>query len=228
MTEAAATDSAKPADRARPGLTDRLPSLDAYRGLDRPMLVGRLRLGLERVDPRAFELDPDAADQWFDRAEGAGEWSCRGLLAHLLDAELVYSYRIRRVLAEDGPVLENFDEHAFLASPLYGKPRPDGSQIRTPLGAMAASIHALRQTLGATLYQLADHEWDRHAMHPVTGPETLDGLVRMHTWHLDHHVVYLNAKVERMLGPRPAGGACVEGGCGGGCACVGEQSQAEA
>ncbi|MEM1185677.1 MAG: DinB family protein [Planctomycetota bacterium] len=200
-----------------------LPDLDAIRGLDRQTLVGRLRLGVERFDPRVLQLMPEQSDRVWDSAEGVGEWSCRALLAHLMDAELVYGYRIRRTMAEDGPVLENFDEHAFLASPLYGAARPDGSRIATPMGAMAASIHALRQTLGAVLYQIEPDEWERRAMHPTSGPVTVHDLVAMHTWHVEHHAAFLNAKAERLLGPKPEGDACVPGGCGEGCGCVGNQ-----
>ena len=208
-----------------------LPDLDEIRTLDTMMLVARLRLGLERVDPRAFEMEPESADRPWDPADGVGTWSCRALLAHLLDAELVYNYRIRRTLAEDGPVLENFDEHAFLASPLYGGARENGSSVRTPMGAMAASIHALRQTLGATLYQLDDADWDRRAMHPDRGPVTVLDLVRLHTWHVEHHAAFLNAKVAKLLGPRPKGGcgdAAANGGCGEGCGCVGAGAGTEA
>jgi len=208
---------------------------EAFAALDRPTLVGRLRLGVELLDPRLFQMEPEGLDRVWDPAEGVGTWSCRALVAHLMDAELVYGYRIRRTLAEDGPVLENFDEHAFIASPLYGAPRPDGSAIVTPMGAMAASIHALRMTLGAVLYQLDDDEWDRRAMHPLDGPVTVHDLVVTHAWHLEHHAVYANAKVEKLLGPLPEGwaegaqngAACSPGGCGAGCGCVGPADDTE-
>ncbi|MEM7754577.1 MAG: DinB family protein [Planctomycetota bacterium] len=208
-----------------------LPDLDEVRSLDRMMLVARLRMGLERIDPRIFEMEPESLDRPWDAADGVGTMSCRALLAHLMDAELVYSYRIRRTLAEDGPVLDNFDEHAFMASPMYGVPKADGANVRVPMGAMAASIHALRQTLGALLYQIDETDWDRRAMHPERGPVTVHELVCTHTWHVYHHAVFLNAKAEKLLGPRPKGGGCGDaaqnGGCGSGCGCVGAGSDAE-
>lgn len=205
-----------------------LPNLEAFKSLDTANLIGRLRFGIEHFDPRVFDLGHEELDRAWLPDAGVGRWSCRALLAHLMDAELVYAYRIRRVLAEDGPVFENFDEDAFLDSPLYGMTprRADDlageTLIRTPPGAMAATIHTIRQMTGATLYQVDDTEWARAGVHPVAGAVSLKDLVAMHAWHLEHHGAYLNAKVERLLGPRPPEEACVPGGCGQGCACVGE------
>jgi hypothetical protein len=207
-----------------------LPSLDQVRGLDPVTLIGRLRLGIETFDPRVFDLSHSDLDRAWLPDAGVGRWSCRALLAHLMDCELVYSYRIRRVLAEDGPVFENFDEDAFVDSPLYGMRGRDPADtrgdtaVRTPPGAMAAAIHTLRQMTGAVLYQLDPAEWERTGMHPTEGPMTLRELVSLHTWHLEHHAAFMNAKIERMLGPRPPEEACAEagqpGGCGAGCACA--------
>ena len=47
---------------------------------------------------------------------GPGAWSVAELSAHLLDSDLVFSDRMKRVLAEDDPVLQAFDENAWASS----------------------------------------------------------------------------------------------------------------
>lgn len=195
--------------------------------LDTQALIARYRLGIEHFDRRVFELSNTQLDRPFQAEDGAGLWSCRALIGHIFDTELLYNMRLRRTLAEDAPVLENFDEHAFIDSPLSGMHgrTPGEPGIKQPIGAMAASVHTLRQTMAAALYQLAPAEWDRRAMHPQRGPVTFRDLLAIATAHLEHHARFLNAKVERFLGPAPEPASCEDhaakpGGCGSGCACA--------
>lgn len=204
-----------------------MPRREALAALSVPELVGRFRGGVERFDPRVFQLDAERADMSFLPEAGVGRLSCRALLAHLMDAELVYAFRIRRALAEESPLLELWDEQAFMDSPLYGG--EGEATIRTPLGGMAATVHAIRMTMGATLYQLDNAQWQRRAMHPERGPMTVRDLVEVATWHIEHHAVYLNAKVFRFLGvPEQVDcdTAMKQGGCGAGCGCKAEADAA--
>jgi len=209
---------------------------ETFMAMERPELIERYRLGIDAIDPRAFELPADLADRAFDAASGLGSWSSRMLMNHVADAEVVSVVRIRRALAEDGPVLADWDHEAFLASPLYGPGagacagtetgRGTGA-ILAPMGVLAATIYTTRQWMAATFYQLDEAAWQRSAMHPRRGPMTVREIAAHMAWHLEHHLSYLNAKVESMLGPRPADDeACghdapPEGGCGSGCGCVG-------
>lgn len=209
-----------------------LPSLDEVLALDPISLIGRGRAGMAHFDQRLFELTDEQLDGPFLASAGVGKWSCRALVTHLFDTEMMFTMRIRRVLAEDAPVFQVFDEHAFLDSPLSGMTGrgPGADPVRTPVGAMAASIHTLRQTMAATLYQLPEADWLRTGMHPERGPQRVRDLLSYDVWHLEHHAAYLNAKIVRMLGPAPAPGereACADGakpgGCGAGCGCVGNE-----
>lgn len=201
-----------------------LPDRAAISALGDMDLIGRYRVAIECLDPRVFELEAEELDRAWLPDAGVGRWSCRAVVCHLFDVEVVYQYRLRRTLAEDRPVFENFDEEAFIDSPLYGMTgrSPGEAAIRMPLGAMVASVHTLRQTMAAALYQLPERDWLREGMHPSRGAMPLRALVAMVTWHFEHHAAYLNAKVERLLGPRPvveAGGCC---GGSGSCACEAE------
>ena len=63
-----------------------------------------------------------------------------------------------------------------------------------------------------------------NAFDPVRGEQTTRVVLTYDTWHLEHHAWYLNAKVERLLGPavepgkRAGGKGC---GCGAGGCCSG-------
>lgn len=216
--------------------------LKDFQGLEVHALIARYRMGIEHFDRRLFEAPDAVLDRWFDPSEGVGAMSCRALMVHLYDAELVWQHRMRRVLAEDGPVFQDFDHEAFIESGLSGpgrRPVPghgglgsaglaaDGGAIGHPVGALAAAVHTLRQVMAAVLYQLGPAGWARGGMHPARGALDFRQMVEINAWHTAYHAAFINAKLERLIGPAPASEACAHdaakqaGGCGPGCGCAG-------
>lgn len=195
-----------------------LAELASHSGED---LVRRAAIGIEHLDARLFQLSDEQLDQAFLPDVGVGTWPVRVLLGHLADAEMVFVHRMRRVVAEDRPVLAVWDEQAFIDGGAYsaavlrpGMPMPN-------VGGFIATIYTLRAWMSEWLSCLDPGCWARQAMHPQRGPQTLRTICEYNTWHLEHHAWYLNAKVERFLGiapPQAAGAGC----CGGHCACGGQ------
>lgn len=188
------------------GVEERVPRLHE------DLLVRYLR-GVENFDPRVFDLTDEQADAPFDAEAGAGRWSVRTLLGHLADAELVYTHRIRRTIAEEGPVLSLWDENAFADGEIYGP------HLRSPLAGFVAAIHTMRRWTAELLMSLSPEQWERKAMHPERGELTVREMVEIAASHLEHHNDFLQRKLDAMLGPRAEGGA-VAGSCGAGCGCA--------
>ena len=88
------------------------------------------------------------------------------------------------------------------------------------MGGDLAMIHTTRNWLCALLMQLEDDHWSRQGMHPINGPMTAREIANYNCYHLEHHAWYLNAKIEKLLGPAPMPEPCGDGGCGkSGCGC---------
>jgi len=188
------------------------PRMREIRDLDAASLCARMRLGLEHFDPRVVELSQEQVSQaWLEDA-GVGRWPIRVLIGHLADAEIVLAHRIRRLLAEENPTLTLWDEHAFIDAGLYGC--VEGSNLLPPMGGDLAMIHTTRNWLVALLMQLGDDQWSRSGMHPEKGPVTVREIANQNCWHLENHAWFLNAKIEKLLGPAPEPEACGDGGCG--------------
>jgi len=183
-------------------------------------LVVRYRTGVGLLDRRLFELSAAQEDARFERGLGMGVWSVRTLMGHLCDAELVYSHRIRRVVAEDRPVLTDWDEDAFIEGGLYAS-GSGGAELREPppVGGFVAMVYTTRQWQGEWLERLGAGAWSRMALHPSLGEVSLFELVSVVTWHFEHHAVILRKKLDHLVGPLEAGGCCTSGG---GCACAAE------
>jgi len=114
---------------------------------------------------------------------GPGDWSLAQVVAHILDADLVFSDRIKRVLAEENPTLQPFDERAWIE--------------RLPAGptAEAAELFAAnRRHVLRLLEKAPDADFARAGSHPEAGRLTLAALVAKAISHLDHHLRFLYGK----------------------------------
>lgn len=172
-------------------------------------LIARYRRGLENFDPRIFELSDEQMDMAFLPDADVGRWPVRVLVGHLADAELAFSHRMRRAVAEENPLLAVWDENAFIDAGLYA-----GGEH--PVGGFVAVIHTLRRWTSEWLGTLSESQLARQAMHPERGPLSVKTILVYSTWHLEHHARFLNAKICKMLGPAPE---ATGGGCGAGCGC---------
>ncbi len=194
------------------------PSMREIRDLDASTLCARMHQGLSLFDPRVVELDNDLVSQaWLENA-GVGTWPIRVLIGHLADCETVMTHRCRRIIAEDNPTLNLWDEHAFIDGGIYGC--TEGSTLLPPMGGDLAMIHTTRSWLVVLLMQLNEDQWNRQGMHPTNGPMTVREIANYNCWHLEHHAWYLNAKIEKIAGPLPpqedcgGGGGCGKSSCG--------------
>lgn len=214
-------------------------------------LVRRYRAGVGSIDRRVFQLDDSALTRTFTETQTVidtdgvelpvGRWSVRTLLGHLADAELIFTTRMRRVIAEENPLLADWDENTFLESSIYtgvadvgdrtvaqahGVLANDAGWKPQAIGGHVAIIHTLRQWMGEWLGQMPISAWNRRGLHERKGPMSLADLTVYTTWHLEHHSAYLRAKVLTLLGPEQDMSSCESaakaGGCGVGCGCVGK------
>jgi hypothetical protein len=188
-------------------MTERPTTLEDIAGLSNSDLVRRFAIGVENFDPRVARLTEAQVDTAFLESAGVGKWPIRVLLGHLADAELVFAARMRRVVGEDGPLFEVWDENAYVDHGMYaGSERGEGAAAAVvtrpqPVGAFIATVHTLRRWTGEWLASLREDCWTRTAMHPQRGQQTLRNILEYDVSHLERHAWFLNRKVDKMLGP---------------------------
>jgi hypothetical protein len=216
--------------------------LDTVRALPTHELLARYRKGIENYDKRIFWMTPDHLDHAFLPEAGVGTWPVRVLLGHLADAEMVLSHRMRRAVAEDHPVLAVWDENAFIDANIYGTADPaaaptldekgePASNHMSAVGGFLAVVHTLRMWTADWLASLTPDQWERRALHPQAGPQSVRDIAGYSTWHLEHHSRFLKAKLDRLFGagktPVSAGlEGAPAGACGAGCGCAQPQKPA--
>ena len=145
------------------------------------LLIDRFELGGPLFRAAVAGLTPEH----LGARPGPGAWSLAELAAHLLDCDLVGADRIKRVIAEDNPTLQAFDENAWAARLGYPAAPPEEA---------AALFGANRRWVARILRGLPEADFARAGQHTERGRETLAELVRIYIGHLDHHLRFLYAK----------------------------------
>jgi hypothetical protein len=116
---------------------------------------------------------------------GPGAWNIAELVVHLLDTDLVYAERMKRILAEERPTLQAFDEDAWVA-------RLDPTSL--PADEAASLFAAHRRWMGRILRASPEADFARVGVHSEAGPQPLAQVVATMAGHVDHHLTFLYAK----------------------------------
>ena len=116
-----------------------------------------------------------------------GTWSIQHIILHLMDTDLIAAYRMKRIIAEDRPVLDLYDETKFAARLYYDKADAD---------KVCEVFRLNRQLTAGMLRQLPDDAFDRVAQHGEMGEMSLGRFLRLYIKHLDHHMRFIREKRE--------------------------------
>lgn len=144
-------------------------------------LLERYRVGTQAVLD-AFE---GIRDDELDRSASA-EWTPREIAHHLADSELTSAIRLRRIVVEDGPVLNAYDEARFAR--VLTRDRPIGPSIEAMRWARESSLQIVER--------LNDEEWERTGTHEESGPYSVDTWLEIYAAHPHEHA----AQVRRSRG----------------------------
>ena len=106
-------------------------------------------------------------------------WSVNEILAHLAEAEIAGSFRIRLILGSPGTPVAAFDQDAWVVSGHYDKRNPQKS---------LEQFRALRQANLELLKSLTSEQWKHHGIHAERGKETIEHIVRMFAGHDLNHL----------------------------------------
>lgn len=114
--------------------------------------------------------------------EAPGRWSAVQVVRHLADSEIVYGYRLRKIVAEPGGVIEGYDQDRWAVSLRYGDAR---------IAEALEDFRALRAVNLRWLRGLAGDEPDREGIHAERGPESVRHVLRLLAAHDLVHLAQL-------------------------------------
>lgn len=150
---------------------------------ERAALVEAYAAGHAEVRAALDAAGPAALD-----TAAAGGWTPRQVLHHLADAEMTSAIRLRRLLAEDAPVIAGYDEEAFARVLRYDA---------RPVEAALRALEAARATTAELLGLLTEEEWARAGTHTESGPYGVEDWLRCYAAHARDHAAQIRAAAGR-------------------------------
>lgn len=112
----------------------------------------------------------------------AGKWSAAEIVHHLADSETTSALRLRRLLVEDHPLIQGYDQEQYAAKLNYN--------ARDISPALEAFRYA-RETTAQLLDSMTDAEWKREGTHSESGSYTTEDWLRIYAAHAHNHAAQI-------------------------------------
>jgi len=153
--------------------------------LNRGEVIAALRALPDQVDALCAGLS-DEESRW--RPSG-GEWSIIEVCCHLRDSAEIEGLRIRRLLVEEGPTMEPYDQEALAIERNYR-----GENFRR----VCTALRAFWGGLAYQLERLSEEEWRRGGTHPEQGRVTVASRAQLMAEHGREHLEQMRATMRQI------------------------------
>jgi len=107
------------------------------------------------------------------------KWSVAEILAHLADAELAISWRLRQVLSNNAIPIQAYDQDLWAKTFNYARRDPRQS---------LANFRSLREANLALLKSVPRKLWENYGVHAERGNESVNHIVKMVAGHDLNHL----------------------------------------
>lgn len=124
-----------------------------------------------------------------DRSPASDQWSPAFIIHHLSDAELHFATRFLRILTEDKPVIQPFDEDVYPSRLNYSQRDPQLS---------LKSFEAVSKTMADLLSQIPEVDWERQGVHVERGDFPLIAAVKLTRNHVQAHIEQLEQVLQTL------------------------------
>jgi hypothetical protein len=118
-----------------------------------------------------------------------GKWSAREIVHHLGDSETTSAFRLRKLLVEDNPTIEGYDEAKF------------ATKLRYNERDMEPALEAFRlaRVTTAQLFELmSEDDWNRTGTHTESGPYSVEKWLRIYADHAHNHAGQIQRLKEKL------------------------------
>jgi hypothetical protein len=146
---------------------------------ERMALVAQYKAGYEEV---ARSLEGFPAESLAEHPL-PGKWSAREIVQHLADSEMTSAIRLRKLLTEESPQIQGYDQENYAARLRYNE------------RDMAPALDALRGARATTaqlLDAMTDEDWARAGTHSESGRYTAEDWLRIYADHAHNHAAQIS------------------------------------
>src|ERR1041385_578645 len=118
-----------------------------------------------------------------------GKWSAAEIVHHLADSETTSGIRLRRLIAEDHPLIQGYDQDNYAARLKYNQRE------------MAPSLEAFRyarETTAQLFEFMSDEDWLREGTHSESGSYTAEDWLKIYAAHAHNHAAQIQLLKETL------------------------------
>lgn len=139
----------------------------------RDVLIAQYEAGYDRV-VKALEQITEAE---LNARPSPDSWTAREIVHHLADSEMTSAIRIRRMIVEDAPLIQGYDQDAFVRV-LYSD---------RPISPSLEAFGAARRSTVPILRRMDESAWGRAGIHSESGRYSVEDWLRVYGVHAHDH-----------------------------------------
>ena len=121
----------------------------------------------------------------------SGKWSACEVVQHLADSEMNSAIRLRRLLAEDRPVIQSYDQEDYATRFKYNE---------RDLAPALEAFRGARSTTAQLLSNMSDEDWAREGWHPESGLYSTEQWLKIYAAHAHNHAAQIRRLKEVISG----------------------------
>jgi DinB superfamily len=152
---------------------------------ERSQLIERYAQGADEV---ARSLEGFPSDQ-LTAHPIPGKWSAAEIVHHLSDSESISMIRLRKLIAEENPIIYGYDQETFARALRYN------SRDIAPALANFRSVRAVTTQL---LKTMPESEWRRPGWHTESGAYDAETWLRIYAAHAHGHADQIRRLKEKL------------------------------
>jgi hypothetical protein len=148
---------------------------------ERNELIAKYADGYEEVTRALHGFPPDKLGDH----PIPGKWSAREIVHHLGDSESTSAIRLRKLLVEDSPVIQGYDQDLYATRLKYNE---------RDMAPSLEAFRAARATSNQLLALLSEADWKREGVHSESGRYTMEDWLSIYAAHAHNHA----AQIQRL------------------------------
>jgi len=111
-----------------------------------------------------------------------GKWSAREIVHHLGDSETISGIRLKRLLSEDHPLIQGYDQDEYAVRLKYNE---------RDIAPALEAFHAARTNTAQLIEQMTEDDWQREGEHTESGRYTAEDWLSIYAVHAHNHAAQI-------------------------------------
>ena len=144
---------------------------------EREKLIAQYRDGYSTIAEAMLKI----TDEELDARPGPGKWTVREIVHHLADSEITAAIRLRRLLAEERPHIQGYDQDEFARRLHYDRPHETSLELFKSVRASTAEL----------LERMEPADWLREGTHSESGRYTVETWLSIYAAHAHRHATQI-------------------------------------